>query len=660
MGQSQSFNNSLYGGTKSASNSGLLVNGYFRIRSYVNNQAVSYNRESKLVLESPSDKYHQQWLMDRNGRIINRFNAMDLIVTGNNNGAPIILKKMASDLTAQWRIDNTGSIISKYNEHLITFDDNGKIPYLYSWESFEGNSQKWYFEVMDDQKWTTKIVKGIKGKSGPIEIPNLMLRPSVNFSYYGWIRSLSNNPIVSLTKGNMLLNLNSKSSTINNGKFQIETDNSVTTCMFTYKPNKSNQTDSDNTSQWIHLGLVVSDQTILVYIDGKLIKSCTFNDLITLNTNPLNLQGQFRNLNYCNFAISFNTILSDYQKLKLHAPVTEKKQKKHVQTEQEQGHKQHKDKKHKDKRNNQDKHKDKDKRSNQEHRDKNKKLSPTSVLLSEQTNSLKSDFQSISSDVRTVLPSTSSITSKLSSNESIQSHLPSGSSVLSAVIPSISLITSESNRSFNQKTLSSQTVKFLVNTNGQRANCKSNSTTPDSTGYWCALAPDQKYYFELDLQSIYNLDSITTSKYSTTEWIRTYKLLYLDTSSLKWVKYDVLSLGNENINLKTQKLRVIPLTWNNWPAVKIKLHGNPSQPTMIDFQNQVHSELNTVWKEHSSTQQETMSMVLTSLNQIQTQLNAINNHNPEHSGMNPVANKTYLNELSSIQKNYEQCKSKFT
>src|SRR3989338_9601240 len=188
----------------------LFIKGYFRIRNLTNGKALEYNNNDiKLTLENLSDKYYQQWFMYKNGRIINRFNSLNLIVTGNNNGAYITTKKMSSDLTSQWRINNTGTIVSKYNEQLITYDDTGKNKYIYTWESFEGNSQKWYFEVVDDKKWISKIVKGIQ--TGPLVIPNLSVRSSVNFSFFGWIRNpISNNSNsngsngqnIILTKGN--------------------------------------------------------------------------------------------------------------------------------------------------------------------------------------------------------------------------------------------------------------------------------------------------------------------------------------------------------------------------------------------------------------------------------------------------------------------------
>src|SRR3989338_8522725 len=214
--------------------------------------------------------------MDKNGRIINRYNLMDIIVTGNNNGALVIQKKMASDLTAQWRIDNTGLVVSKYNEQLITFDDTGKITHLYTWENFESNSQKWYFEIVDDKKWTSAIVRGTK--EGPLNIPNLKIRPSINFSYYGWVKISS--PEI-MAKGNMVLNIN---------YFHIETGSGIESCNF-------NTLASDS---FLHLGVIVNGQTLIIYVNGQPYKTCSINELLVLNANPLVLNGTFQNFNYCN------------------------------------------------------------------------------------------------------------------------------------------------------------------------------------------------------------------------------------------------------------------------------------------------------------------------------------------------------------------------
>ncbi len=651
MGQSQHKQYNITGGyiNTNATSPPIFINGYFRIRSYVNNQALSYKGNNpSVILETPSDKYNQQWFMDKYGRIINRFNAMDLIVTGNNNGAVVILKKMASDLTAQWRIDKTGSIISKYNEYLLTFDDNGKIPYVYTWEAFEGNSQKWYFEVMDDQQWTTKIVKGIK--TGPIDIPNLMMRPAVNFSYYGWANiNMNNKAVISLTKGNQQLNLNINTASLINGKFQIETDTGIVSCNI--------QTKLDSNANWLHLGLVVSGQTINVYINAKLVKTCDFTDLITLNTNPLSMQGQFRNFNYSNFAVSYNTILTDYHKLypKLHAPVKLKKStEKPIISEQISkpnvnisGLSQELIKQQHELSNKLDKL-TKNINTQKHHKEKQSIKEPVDNTITKPSNTTY-HFSLINQTLPSMQEATA--TNVNSSLTSLKSLLPSKSSIISAVTPISTLLPEhipDMNMNMNTSTYvptikKGTYLKFQLHTNGQRDKCKTNT---DTTAYWCAKAPDQQYYFELDLLNVYNLDSITTSKYSSTEWIRTYKLIYLDSTTLKWMKYDILTLGTEHLSLKTQKLRIYPLTWNNWPSVKIKVSGIAINNNLTSINNNV-------------VQQETMSMVLTSLYEIQTQLNALN-ESKKQGNTNNTANLTYLNELNNIQQKYENCRARFT
>lgn len=96
--------------------------------------------------------------------------------------------------------------------------------------------------------------------------------------------------------------------------------------------------------------------------------------------------------------------------------------------------------------------------------------------------------------------------------------------------------------------------------------------------------PNSRYftYLEVKLPSYTHLTGILTRGYQgQNEWVTEYYLEYWDDYREKWIKVDRMYQGNSNdnevvyhqINLDTSRIRIYPISWQNYPSLKVSFQG---------------------------------------------------------------------------------------
>lgn len=89
-------------------------------------------------------------------------------------------------------------------------------------------------------------------------------------------------------------------------------------------------------------------------------------------------------------------------------------------------------------------------------------------------------------------------------------------------------------------------------------------------------------YLQVDLPDYYLIEGIVTKGRSNSkEWVTSYYLEYYDKYNDNWIKYPQVLTGNKNdmdtiinpIKIETDKIRVYPVEWNNYPSLRVGLIG---------------------------------------------------------------------------------------
>lgn len=123
-------------------------------------------------------------------------------------------------------------------------------------------------------------------------------------------------------------------------------------------------------------------------------------------------------------------------------------------------------------------------------------------------------------------------------------------------------------------------TKFI--SNGSKDTCPPHRARLGTGRSWCAKDETGNHYLEAILDKEYHVTSIMTQGRSdSNQWVKTYAIKYLNNG--KWQSAGDTFKGNTDrhtiktnkVDFNAQKIRFYPLTWNNWPSVRIGFDGVP-------------------------------------------------------------------------------------
>lgn len=123
-------------------------------------------------------------------------------------------------------------------------------------------------------------------------------------------------------------------------------------------------------------------------------------------------------------------------------------------------------------------------------------------------------------------------------------------------------------------------TKFI--SNGSKDTCPPHRARLGTGRSWCAKDETGNHYLEAVLDKEYHVKAIMTQGRSdSNQWTKTYTIKYL--SNGKWKSAGDTFKGNTDrhtiktnkVDFNAQKVRFYPLTWNNWPSVRLGFDGVP-------------------------------------------------------------------------------------
>lgn len=124
--------------------------------------------------------------------------------------------------------------------------------------------------------------------------------------------------------------------------------------------------------------------------------------------------------------------------------------------------------------------------------------------------------------------------------------------------------------------------------NGTHSTCSSAITTKDiglnATGGWCALKDTRdEYYLEAHFDNLYHLNKVhTRGRGDYPQWTTEFRLEYYDVYYNTWRRYGGTFEGNTDmhtvkvtsVDVLTQKIRVYPVSFQGWPALRVAFSGS--------------------------------------------------------------------------------------
>lgn len=299
----QDINNHQQGGSYPETQSGGFSkpqfgfpSGYFKIRSRSNGKCLDVNggktvEGTRVVLYNCNNGLHQQWYIDKIGRVVNRHSGLALDVRGNSdgNGTAVQINKVTGGTNQQWSVDSVGRIISKKSKKNLTFDENnqGDLLPVYIWETYNSPTQRWYFERVGEIGVNNEIVLSHKLSQGTFIIPQSKLSPSDEYTYQFWFRLNKFTP----GKWHHIYHKGDASGTLRSpGLWLYPQQPRFHVRMSTTKninegcdPNYSLRKDV-----WTNIAHVVNGRTVQFYIDGNLSRQCQLSGFPdTGGNNPL-------------------------------------------------------------------------------------------------------------------------------------------------------------------------------------------------------------------------------------------------------------------------------------------------------------------------------------------------------------------------------------
>lgn len=135
-------------------------------------------------------------------------------------------------------------------------------------------------------------------------------------------------------------------------------------------------------------------------------------------------------------------------------------------------------------------------------------------------------------------------------------------------------------------------TKFI--SNGSKSACPPHRARLGTGRSWCAKDETGNQYLEAVLDKEYHVKAIMTQGRSdANQWTKSYAIKYL--SNGKWKSAGDTFKGNTDrhtiktnkVDFNAQKVRFYPLTWNNWPSVRLGFDGVPlSQSKCARYKDQ--------------------------------------------------------------------------
>mgnify|MGYP003383955860 CR=1 FL=1 len=180
----------------------MFPSGYFKIRSKLTGKCLSIKNNNtgtggSLVMTACHAGLNQQWYVDGAGRVFSKLNSLTIEVRSSNkaNGAKVHTAAPSGAASQRWSVDTLGRINSKLSGKSLTFDEGNKgTAPVYQWDNYNGPSQKWYFEEIDDSADSpdstprVNLAKIYAGTSGVKKIAGQQVLPSAEFTYQMWIK----------------------------------------------------------------------------------------------------------------------------------------------------------------------------------------------------------------------------------------------------------------------------------------------------------------------------------------------------------------------------------------------------------------------------------------------------------------------------------------
>jgi hypothetical protein len=125
-------------------------------------------------------------------------------------------------------------------------------------------------------------------------------------------------------------------------------------------------------------------------------------------------------------------------------------------------------------------------------------------------------------------------------------------------------------------------TKFV--SNGSHKDCAPYRARLGTGRAWCAITKTTDSYLEAVLDKSYHIKKIMTQgRADSNQWVQTYAIKYYDNN--KWVNAspsvfkgnnDRNSIKTNTVDFTSQKIRFYPLTWKEWPSVRLGFDGIPS------------------------------------------------------------------------------------